>query len=106
MKEKNIIIEELRSLAHKMFSGREGDVYVYGSRALGNASESSDWDILIITDDAVSTVDDFSKYAFPFAELGWKHGQQITPLHYTRSQWENERSTLFYHNVSSQAIRL
>ncbi len=106
MTEKNTIIKELRNLARHMFVGREGDVYIYGSQALGNASEGSDWDILIITDDSVSTADDFTKYAFPFAELGWQYGQQITPLHYTRTQWEKESSTLFYHNVSSQALRL
>ncbi len=51
MTEKNTIIKELRNLARHMFVGREGDVYIYGSQALGNASEGSDWDILIITDE-------------------------------------------------------
>lgn len=83
MTEKNTIIKELRNLARHMFVGREGDVYIYGSQALGNASEGSDWDILIITDDSVSTADDFTKYAFPFcrAWMEVRTTDHTPPLH-------------------------
>jgi len=103
---RDTIINEISALAGKMFSNGNGEVYLYGSRARQDAAPTSDWDILVITDDSMASDDDFMQFAFPFAEIGWRHGQQITPLHYTRSQWEAEKNTVFYHNVTHDAIRL
>ncbi len=103
---KNVILNEITALARQMFSKGDGAVYLYGSRARQDAEPTSDWDILIITDDSISTKDGFMQFAFPFAEIGWRYGQQITPLHYTNSQWEAEKNTAFYHNVNRDAIRL
>lgn len=104
MRRTSLILNEIRRLAHEMFHDRRGFVYLYGSRARGDESADSDWDPLIVTDDSISTDDDFEKYAFPFAEIGWRFGQQITPLHYTKSRWEAERGTLFHQNVEADAI--
>ncbi len=87
-----------------MFVDQRGSVYLYGSRARGNASENSDWDLLIVTDDSISTKDSFERFAFPFAEIGWKYGAQITPLLYSKSEWEAESGTSFHQNVESEAI--
>lgn len=106
MKKKEVILKELSRMAKTMFGNGEGCVYLYGSQARGDAKRGSDWDILVITEDSCSSVDDFSKYAFPYAEIGWKYGEQITPVHYTRSQWEAQRGSMFYMNVNTEAIRL
>lgn len=96
----------LSSLANKMFANGGGAAYLYGSRANGTARKDSDWDILVITDDAISTKDNFIDYAFPYAEIGWVFGSQITPIHFTRSQWDAQKSTAFYQSVTSEYIRL
>ena len=106
MKKKDIILKELSRVARQMFGNGEGCVYLYGSQARGEGRRDSDWDILVITEDSFSSADDFAKYAFPYAELGWKYGAQITPLHYTRSQWEAQQGTPFYINVNTEAIRI
>jgi len=106
MSKTDIIKREISSLARRMFSKGNGAVYLYGSRARGDASRNSDWDLLIVTDDTAGADDNFATYAFPFAEIGWHHGVQITPLHYTKSQWEAEKGTQFYLNVTSEAIML
>lgn len=98
------ILSEIRRLASIIFVDRKGAVYLYGSRARGDASAESDWDLLIVTDDAESAKDDFERFAFPFAEIGWKYGAQITPLHYSKSEWDAERGTAFRQNVESEAI--
>ncbi len=100
------IMTQLSSLAHRMFADGQGEVFLYGSRAQVTATPHSDWDLLIVTDDILSTSDDFEAFALPFAEIGWHYGEQITPLHYTRSQWAAESSTTFYQNVVSTRIRL
>lgn len=106
MTKKEIILQELSRITHIMFGNGGGSVYLYGSQARGDENIHSDWDILVITDDSHSSSDDFARYAFPYAELGWKFGEQITPLHYTRSQWEAQRGTPFYINVNTEAILL
>jgi len=106
MKKKDIIIQEISRLARQMFGDGTGHVYLYGSQARGDANARSDWDLLIITDDATHADDEFLQFAFPFAEIGWHFGAQITPIHFTRSQWEAQKDTPFYINVTSDAIRL
>ncbi len=106
MNKNAVIIEEISRLARQMFGHGEGAVYLFGSQARGDSSLRSDWDILVITDDKIATDDDFSRFAFPYAEIGWRYGAQITPIHYTRSQWAAEKDTAFYRNVVSEAIML
>ena len=106
MAKDELILNQLSSLAKKMFPHGEGEVFLYGSRANGSAKRTSDWDILILTDDARSTSDDFASFALPFAEIGWKFGEQITPIHYTRGQWAAESKSAFYQSVISSYKRL
>lgn len=104
--EREKILHAISQLAGQMFGKGGGNVFLYGSQARNDAGPDSDWDLLVIIDDSVADADAFNRYAFPFAEIGWHFNAQITPIHYTRSQWEAQRNTLFYHNVSAQAIRL
>lgn len=107
MEKNDKILVEIKELTQKLAKKWPGlSVYLYGSRARGDYSEGSDWDLLIVNDDSVSSFDDFEKLAFPFAEIGWIYGEQITPLLYTKSEWEAQRFTTFYHNVKSEGILL
>lgn len=107
MKENTQILNEIKIMTRKLSQKCPGlAVYLYGSRARGDYSADSDWDLLILKDDSASSYDDFEKFAFPFAEIGWHYGEQITPLLYTRSEWESQRDTAFYHNVKSDAMLL
>lgn len=106
MSSKDKILTEIKKLASRLFANIPAKVYLYGSRARGDAKECSDWDILIVTDDSIEISDAFGRFAFPFAEIGWHLGEQITPLLYTRSEWEAEKNTTFYQNVQSDALPL
>jgi len=102
----NKILSEIRGLAHRLFANLPASVYLYGSRVRGEASTDSDWDILIVTDDSIDKLTAFEKFAYPFTEIGWRLGEQITPLLYTKSEWDAERNTSFYLNVQNDAILL
>jgi len=106
MNSHNKILSEIKSLAHRLFSDLPASVYLYGSRARGEATIDSDWDVLIVADDSVDTKDAFEKYVYPFTEIGWKLGEQIIALLYTKSEWDAERDTSFYLNVQRDAILL
>ena len=100
----NKILSELRKLANVIFANFPASVYLYGSRARGDAGRNSDWDLLIITDDNIDKQEAYEKFAYPFTEFGWRLGEEIIPLLYTRSEWQAERNTSFYLNVQNEAI--
>lgn len=104
MNNKNHILKALHDLSRRMFPTGKGKVFLYGSRAEGKAGPDSDWDVLIITEDALNSNDNYKKYAFPYAELGWKYGEQITPIHYSESEWAAEANTAFYLNVKKSLV--
>lgn len=106
MTRQNKILREIKNLARRLFSNLPASAYLYGSRARGDAGDNSDWDILIVTDDSIDKNSAFEKFAYPFTEIGWRLGEQITPLLYTHSEWDAERNTSFYLNVQNEAILL
>lgn len=106
MTQHNKVLSEIKGMAHRLSAHLPVSVYLYGSRARGDANPDSDWDLLIVTDDSVLKKDAFEKFAYPFTEIGWRLGEQIIPLLYTTSEWNAERGTAFYLNVQNEAIAL
>ena len=82
------------------------DAFLFGSRARGDARPDSDWDILILIDGERATGADFEKYAYPFVNYGWSIGEQINPLIYSFSDWNNRSISLFYKNVQTEGVSL
>ena len=83
-----------------------GRLGLYGSQARGTATESSDWDLLIILDKPKIEQSDYDNVSFPFTALGWDLGQLISPVLYTKDEWNNNSFTPFYKNVQQDAIYL
>lgn len=84
----------------------KGEAYLFGSRARGTANSDSDWDILILLDKERITMEDYSQFGYPFLELGWDIGAMISPIMYTKKDWEKSSFTPFYKNVMNDRIRL
>ena len=82
------------------------NLWLYGSRARGDYRPESDWDLIVLVDKQKQQLQDFDKYAYPFVEMGWEMGEEINPMLYTRSEWENRHVTPFYHNVENEKIVL
>ena len=79
---------------------------LYGSRARGDNSHDSDWDILIVLDKEKLLPSDYDNVTYPLTKLGWELGTEINPIMYTKKEWEASRITPFYHNVQQDAIAL
>jgi len=80
--------------------------YLYGSRARGEAHSDSDWDILILVDAPSAKIGLYDSLAYPLTELGWKYGEVIVPVIYSRDEWDHPSSLLFRRNVEQDAIAL
>ena len=98
-------------LNHIVYVGKQnlpqgGRLILYGSQARGTATDASDWDLLIILDKPKIEQSDYDNVSFPFTALGWDLGQLISPVLYTKEEWDNNSFTPFYKNVQQDAIYL
>ena len=76
-------------------------LYLYGSRARGDAHEASDWDLLLLLDKPKLETDDFSKYSYPLMTMGWDMGEDIRVHSYTKKEWFEGPHAMFFYNVES-----
>lgn len=81
-------------------------IVLFGSRARGDASADSDWDLLILVDKPRLDPDDFDRISYPVMELGWQEGQQFSPKLYTKADWLRRSFTPFYKYVEEEGTVL
>lgn len=81
-------------------------MYLYGSRARGEAHEDSDWDILILLDQNSVNSEDFNNFAYPLVELGWKLNAAVSPQIYTLKEWSAMSFMPYHKNVEHDKIVL
>ena len=98
------IFEEIQMLKRRILPNEK--VILFGSQARGDAREDSDWDLLVLLNkEKKNFIEDYDKYAYPFAELGLKYNTLINAKIYTVNDWETNLS-LFRHNVEQDGIKI
>lgn len=103
MKSQENILDEIRNITRDILPGKS-HVFLYGSRARGTATKESDWDILIVLDKSRIEQSDYDEFSYPITALGWKMGETIVPVLYTKNEWEKIHFTTFYKNVEKDKI--
>ena len=76
-----------------------GQVWLYGSRARGDANHDSDWDLLILLNKPIITSQDEDTIAYPFVMAGWKNDMAVSPQIYTFEEWAARSFTPYHKNV-------
>ena len=76
-------------------------LYLYGSRARGDAREDSDWDLLLLLDKPQQDSTDFDRYAYPIMERGFDLWQYFSVHTYTKDEWYNGPHAMYYYNVEN-----
>ena len=104
-KKEQTMLELLKNKAREVMpSGVQ--VFLYGSRARGEAHSDSDWDILILVNAPRAGLDMYDTLAYPLTELGWDYNEVVVPVIYSRDEWDHPSSLLFRRNVEQDAIAL
>lgn len=101
----NDVLKAISSIVMEL-KPENGKIILFGSQARGDASELSDWDILILLDKDRIEESDHDKFTYPFWELGWKINAMIHPIIYTLQEWATRIHSPFHNNVESEGILL
>ena len=101
--EEEKIIQMIRETGRKVVPPG-GQVWLYGSRARGDAHEGSDWDLLILLNKASITTEDEDIISYPFVVAGWKNNADVSPQLYTFDEWRARSFTPYYKNVEQDKL--
>ena len=78
-------------------------IYLYGSRAKGNAHKDSDGDLLILLNREKITSEIENEITSPLYDLEFETGEIISPIVYTLKEWNTKYNvTPFYKNVMKE----
>ena len=92
------VIQRITELGRQLLP--EGaSLWLYGSRARGDARPDSDYDLLILLDKEAIVASDYDKYNYPLFYLGLEEGVDISPRIFTKKQWNSWTYDPFYKNV-------
>lgn len=94
------VVEKIKQVAADVLP-KGSSVYLYGSRARGDARPDSDWDLLILLDKPQVAFAEKEIIEFPFVDVGWDIGEDISARAYTKRQWFDGRHPLFFFNVEN-----
>lgn len=81
-------------------------LWLYGSQARGEATEDSDWDLLVLLDKDEREFSDFEKYCAPLCGYGFDHDEFVVPQIYTKKEWNSMSFMPFYKNVEQDKMIL
>ena len=99
------VLNQIRQVARKNVPNGSL-VLLFGSRARGETTKGSDWDVLIVLPKDLLRQEDYDRVSYPLVELGWVLGEQINPIVYTQHEWKRNSITPFYDNVLRDGISL
>ena len=97
------VIKRIKDVADRILPSG-ASLWLYGSRARGDARPDSDYDLLILLDKDRIAADDYDKYAYPLHESGWEIWTEINPHIYTKKDWKSWSFSPFYKNVEQDKI--
>ena len=99
-KSENILVV-IKKLVEEQDSSAK--IYLYGSRAKGNARKDSDWDLLILLNREKITSEIENEITSPLYDLEFETGEIISPIVYTLKEWNTKYNvTPFYKNVMKE----
>lgn len=103
--EQQQVIERIKELGRQILP--EGaSLWLYGSRARGDARPDSDYDLLILLDKERINMADYDHYMIPLSDLGITVGEDVRAHIYTKRDWAQWPYAPFNMNVEKDKVVL
>ncbi len=85
----------------------DAEIVLFGSRARGEATSDSDWDILILLNDLNVDINLEKEYREELFEVELETGEPISTFVFSKKDWETKHSiTPLYDNIKRDGIIL
>lgn len=105
MIKKDKIIIDIIKIANQTHPNSE--IILYGSQARGDSNENSDWDLLILLNQRYIPFEQETKIMDDYYELELSNGIVISPLIYTKRDWNTKYATIPLHlNIDKEGIKI
>jgi predicted nucleotidyltransferase len=105
MTNKELVLNKIIKVVNK--NAPDSEVYLYGSQARGNLKKLSDWDLLILLNNTTISFDLETQFMDEFYDLELETGEIISPLIYSKSDWNNNYSiTPLFENIKNEGVKL
>lgn len=105
MRKSNKIIDEIVRMANSKYP--DSEIYLYGSQARGDSKKFSDWDLLILLNRENISFALETKIMDDFYDVELETGAVISPLIYSKSDWDQRHSiTPLYEVIKKEGIRI
>jgi predicted nucleotidyltransferase len=104
MSEQDKILLQIKNSIEKEDSNAE--IILFGSRARGDNTPVSDWDILVLIDNN-KTLETEDRFRNNLYDLELESGQIISPIVYSKEYWLNKlKYSPLFNSVTRDGIRL
>ncbi len=100
--------KRIRSLISNTIRQAEpsAQIILYGSRARGDARQNSDWDVLVIVNQAQTGLSDYTRLCYPIYCKGLDCGEEINATLYTQKEWNDAPPSIFKQHVLEEGVAL
>ena len=98
------IIKELSEVLKKELGYKIKDIILFGSRARGDASPESDYDLLVLVDRETKELE--GKIFNITCEIGWKHNVVITVFVHDKDSYEGKKYEPLFMNIRKEGVHV
>lgn len=100
----DIIVQELSEALKKEIGPAIRDIILFGSRARGDSSPDSDYDILVLIEKETKEMED--KIFSTSCEIGWRHNVIITVFVHNKGYFDGRKYEPLFMNIRREGVRI